>query len=210
MNPNIRHAIRIAAQSILAAALASSVVAAVFTSSAAAFVTACPKVPRATITEVTGLPHTAMLPVEQNDDSFDCYLLLWSGHKPAPGKQSKAAEKAGTLALFTVKSGNLHEPYNEAHDNGFPNGLIPTRTYIQEFYTSFAIDTFGAEAAMAGTGPSTRGKANRPPFQVIGLWWSFSESASIQVYLSQYHKSRPQLEHELTAIAARIVPTFGL
>jgi hypothetical protein len=139
-----------------------------------------------------------------------CDLLLWSGHKPSPGKQSKAAEKAGKLALFTVGSQDFHEPYSEAHDNGFTNGLTPNRIYIEEFYTSFAINTFGAEAAMAGTGPSTRGKANRPPFQVIGLWWSFSESARLQIYLSQYHKSRLQLEHELAAIAARTVPVFGL
>jgi hypothetical protein len=193
-------------QHLRVAVLASCLVAvSVSAGSAAAFVTACPKVPRATITAATGLPHTAVLPYEQNDDPFDCYLLLWSGHKPAPGQQSKAAEKAGKLALFTVGSGNLHEPYTEAHDNGFTNGLIPTKIFIETFYTPFAISTFGAESALAGTG-----KYRASSFQVIGLWWSFSESASMQIYLRQHHKSRLQLEHELTAIAARTVPVFGL
>ena len=186
------------------------VAAALFANAAAAYGT-CPLVARAAAAAATGLPHAAISPeAPSGSNAPGCNLLLWSGHKPSPGKQSKAAEKAGRLALFTVGSEDFHEPYSEAHDNGFTNGLTPTRIYIQEFYTSFAINTFGAEAAMAGTGPSTRGKANRPPFQVIGLWWSFSESADVQIYLSQYHKSRLQLEHELTAIAARTVPAFGL
>jgi hypothetical protein len=177
----------------------------VFASSAAAFVTACPKVPRAIITAATGLPHTAVLPVAQNDDPRDCYLLLWSGHRPSPGKQSKAAEKAGRLATLTVKSEDLHEPYSEAHSNGFPNYLIPPKKYIEESYTPFAISTFGAESVVAGTG-----KYRSSSFQVIGLWWSYSESAYVQIYLGQYHKSSRQLAHELTAIAARAVPVFGL
>lgn len=179
--------------------------AAVFASAAAAYDT-CPRAIRAAVTAATGLPHTGMPP----NDTSPCDLLLWSGHKPLPGKPSKAAEKAGRLALFTVGSQDLHEPYSEAHDNGFTNGLTPNRIYIEDFYMPFAINTFGAEAAMAGTGPSSFGKSSRPPFQVIGLWWSFSESARLQIYLSQYHKSRLQLEHELAAIAARTVPAIGL
>jgi hypothetical protein len=188
------------------AVLASSVVAvSVFASSATAFVTACPKVSRATITAATGLPHTAVLPVVQNDDPHDCYLLLWRGHRPSPGKQSKAAEKAGRLAILTVKSEDLHEPYSEAHSNGFPSILIPSQHYIEESYTPFAVSTFGAESALAGTG-----KYRSSSFQVIGLWWSYRESAYVQIYLGQYHKSGRQLKHELTVIAARTVPVFGL
>lgn len=176
--------------------------AAIFTSSAAAYVTACPRVSRATVTAATGLPHTAVLTEVRNDDPFDCFLLLWRGHKPLPGEQSKAAEKAGRLALLTVKSQNLHEP---SDNNGFTNGLAFNRISIEESYTSFTISTFGAEAVLAGTGK------NRPSsFQVIGLWWSLHESAEVQIYLGQYHKSRLQLEHELTTIAARTVPAFGL
>src|ERR1700733_15112505 len=104
MNRYISKAISIVGQSILAAALASSVVAAtVFASSAAGFVVTCPRVPRAVVTAATGLPHTAV-----QSDGSECSLLLWSGHKPSSGKQAKAAEKAGKLALLTVKSEDLH------------------------------------------------------------------------------------------------------
>jgi hypothetical protein len=123
----------------------------VFASSAAAFVTACPKVSRPTITAATGLPHTAVLPEVQNDDSSDCFLLLWRGHRPAPGKPSKAAEKAGRLARLTVSSENLHEPYSEAHDNGFTNHVGLNKASMETLYTPFTVPTFGAEAAFAGT-----------------------------------------------------------
>jgi hypothetical protein len=95
--------------------------AAVFANSAAAYITGCPRVSRATVTAATGLPHTAVLPEVQNDDPHDCFLLLWRGHKPAPGKPSKAAEKAGRLARLTVLSENLHEP--ASNNNGFTNHL---------------------------------------------------------------------------------------
>jgi hypothetical protein len=142
-----------------------------------------------------------VLPEVQNDDQFDCFLLLWRGHKPLPGKPSRMAEKAGTLAHLAVQSRDFHEPDS---NNVFINQLVFTTIEIKESYIPFATSTFGAESVLAGTG-ITPGS-----FRVVGLWWSLHESAEVQIYLGQYHKSRPQLEHELTAIAARVVPAFGL
>jgi hypothetical protein len=162
-------------------------------------------VPRKVIAKTTGLPHAAVLPEVRNDDPSDCFLLLWRGHRPAPGKPSKAAEKAGRLALLTVKSRDFHEPDSESHDNGFTNQLVFTEIEIKEHYMPFAISTFGAESVLAGTGNTPASS-----FQVVGLWWSLHESAEVQIYLGQYHKSRLQLAHELNVIAARVVPAFGL
>lgn len=185
--------------------LASCLVAAAaaFANAAAAYGT-CPRVARAAAAAATGLPHAAISPeAPSGSNAPGCNLLLWSGHKPSPGKQSKAAEKAGRLARLTVFSENLHEPAND--NNGFTSHVGLNRASMETLYMSFTVPTFGAEAAFAGTRKSIPSS-----FEVAGLWWIFSQSADVQIYLVQYHKSRLQLEHELTAIAARTVPAFGL